>query len=142
MIGKLITLVVLFTIGWLVYANFFGTAEEKEMAKNITNSFTSLVKGITGAIKHEADKGTFNKAFDKAAEAINALRSDDKNGDYTTKIAELDAERKRLEAQLEEGKKLKSTADQIATNEKTKQQLNDLADKISALSAEMEKNKK
>jgi hypothetical protein len=142
MIGKLIMLVVLFTIGWLVYANFFGTEKEKEMARGITNSFTSLVGGITGAIKHEADKGTFTKAFEKTTEAIGALKNGDKNGDYSAKIAELEAERQRLETQLEQGKKLKSTIDKATADEKTKQDLNNLADKINTLSTEMQKNKK
>lgn len=142
MIGKLLTVIILFTIGWIIYAKVFGTAEEKQMANKITNSFTSLVSGITGAIKHEADKGTFTKAMEKTSEAISALRSDDKSGDYSAKIAALEAERKQLEAQLEQGKKLKSTIDKANSDEKTKKQLNDLADKINAVSKEMEQSKK
>lgn len=141
MIGKLLTLVILFTIGWVIYAKFFGNEKEKQIANNITSSFSSLVSGITGAIRNEVDKGTFQKAFQKTSEAIDALRNDDKSGNYAKQIAELEAERKRLESQLETGKQLKSTIDKQQSEEKTRAELKALADKIDSLSKEMQKQK-
>jgi hypothetical protein len=142
MIGKLLTVIIIFTIGWLIYANFFGTAAEKQIANQITSSFKGLAGGVTSAIKNEADKGTFTKAMESTTKAITTLREGDKNGEYTAKIAALEAERKQLEGQLEQGQKLKSTIDKTKSDEKVKQQLNDLADKINVVSEEMKNNKK
>lgn len=138
MLGLIIKLIVVFTIGWLIYASFFGNAEEKKIAGNITSSFKGLVSGITSAIKNEADKGTFTTAFQKTSEAISSLKNGDASGEFSAKIAELEAEKQRLETQVNNAKKLKSTIDQATSDEKTKEDLKKLADKIEQVSKEME----
>ncbi len=142
MVKFLIKIVILFTIGWLIYAKFFGTAEEKNIARNITGSFVNLVSGITDAIKNEAQKGTFDKALVKTSEALRHLAEQDTKGTYKQRITELEAERKRIEQDMEAAKRLKSTADTVAKNEQLKKDFNRLSDEINKLSGEIEKNNK
>ena len=141
MLGTIIKLIIVFTIGWLIYANFFGTPEEKQIAGNITSSFKGLASGITSAIKNEVDKGTFTTAFNKTSEAIASLKEGDAEGKFAAKIAELQAEKERLESQVQTAKKLKSTIDQATADEQTKEDLKKLADQIDKVSKEMEKAK-
>ncbi len=149
MVKFLLKVIILFAIGWFIYANFWGNEKEKEVAKNIGSGFSKMgegfvqmLSGTKDAIIIEANKGTFQKALEKTSEGINKLNEMSKNGslktDFSAKVAELEAKKKDLQQKMEAAQRLKNTAQ----DEQLKKDFNAIAGEIEQVSKEMEKAKK
>jgi ABC-type phosphate transport system auxiliary subunit len=149
MVKFLLKVIILFAIGWFIYAKFWGNEKEKQVASNIGagfskmgEGFVQMLSGTKDAIIIEANKGTFQKALEKTTEGINKLNEMSKNGslktDFSNRIADLEAKKKDLQQKMEAAKRLNDAAQ----NEQLKKDFNTIAGEIEQVSKEMEKAKK
>ncbi|MCP4441887.1 MAG: hypothetical protein GY810_23515 [Aureispira sp.] len=147
MIKNLITLVVVFVIGWLAYTQFFGTDKEKEQGRALIGSAKQTFGIVVDIFKSEGEKfqnGTYDDAINKLGKVLDDLRSADKKGDYQDRIAQLVTEKKRLEEKLKpeetpDGPKERSL---VPENKQTEDDLKKLTDEVNQLLEDMDKNVK
>ena len=81
MIGKLISLVFFFVIGWVVYTQIFGTAKEQEMGQEVIIKSKETIQSIFNIFQHESDKvqaGDYDESIKKVGELLNDLQSNQK----------------------------------------------------------------
>lgn len=116
---RILTLVVAFLIGWIIYVQFFGTAEDKalkaELLGNVKETGQSVLD-ILSAEKNRIEEGAYYEALDKLAEAIDKLRNEDKRsgGRYAEELANLEQQRNALKKRI--AKVEKKAPEQPASN--------------------------
>lgn len=149
MIKNLITLVVVFLLGWLAYTQFFGTPEEKEQGRALIGSAKQTFGIVVDIFKSEGEKiqsGTYDDAINKLGSVLDDLRSADKKGDYKDRIAQLQTEKKRLEENLKKEETDTNNDPQarglVPENTKTKEELKKLTEDVNQLLEDMDKNVK
>lgn len=140
MIGKLITLIFFFVVGWVAYTQFFGSPEEQKMGREVITSGKQTVKGILNIFKHEGDKikqGTYDDSIDQLGTLLDKLREESKDGAQQEELIQLAEETKRLKEQVEKSKQgFESTND-----EQTKEDLIKLTEKVQKVVENMEAEK-
>lgn len=107
MIRSLIKLIIVLTIGILVYNYFLGSDTEKENAHKIFKEVKELgvaVKDLLKSEKEKFDSGKYDEALDKIGGLFKDLKRKAKDFDenYVDRITELDEKRKSLEKRLAE----------------------------------------
>jgi hypothetical protein len=152
MIRRLIGLVVVVVIALIGYNYYFGTAEEKENAKEIVGEFKKIGKASWDLLKSEKEKmeaGKYDEAADKFKdifEKLKGIATDENNREYLDRLADLERKRQDLEQKLERMDRPsdyntnlapQSPDDQKAEVEKD---LSDLYLETERLMEEMEKN--
>jgi len=138
MISKLITLVVFFTIGWVVYTQFFGTEEEQKMGKEVIDNAHETVQGIFSIFQHESEKikeGTYDESIDKLGSLLDDLRANSKNKEQKEELSELKDEQDRIKKEVA---KSKETGEEGIDIEKTKEDLKKLTEKVKKIVDVME----
>ena len=130
MIGKLISLVIFFTIGWVVYTQVFGTDEEQEMGQEVIGNAKETVQGIFGIFQHESGKikeGTYDESIQNLGNLLDNLRENAKDEDQKEELTGLKEEQTRLKEEVEKAKE--PGAEEIDV-EKTKEDLKTLTQKV------------
>lgn len=129
MIGKLISLVFFFVVGWVVYTQFFGTEQEQEMGQEVISNAKETVQGIFNIFQHESGKikeGTYDDSIEKLGNLLDKLRAEAKDGKQQEELTELMQETKRIKEQVEKSKEgLESIND-----EQTKEDLKKLTQEV------------
>ncbi len=130
MIGKLISLIIFFTIGWVIYTQVFGTDEEQEMGQEVIVNAKETMQGIFGILQHESGKikeGTYDESIQNLGNLLDKLRENAKDEDQKEELSNLKEEQERLKEEVEKAKE--PGAEEI-DNEKTKEDLKRLTEKV------------
>jgi vacuolar-type H+-ATPase subunit I/STV1 len=101
MIGRLLSLAVVFIIGLVVFNTLFGTEEDKENVQKVTSGVKDLFKST----KAKYQSGQYDEAIDKIGDVFKKLknRSDElDNPDYANEITELEQKKRELEQMLKD----------------------------------------
>lgn len=107
MIGKLISLVFFFIIGWVVYTQFFGTEQEQAMGKEVIGNAKQTVKGIFNIFQHESGKfkeGTYDDSIDQLGTLLDKLREEAGNEENQEELIQLVQETKRIKEKVQQSK--------------------------------------
>jgi|VirMetMinimDraft_7_1064189.scaffolds.fasta_scaffold18042_5 flagellar motility protein MotE (MotC chaperone) len=107
MIGKLISLVFFFIVGWVVYTQFFGTEQEQAMGKEVIGNAKETVQGIFNIFQHESGKfkeGTYDDSIDKLGTLLDKLREEAGNEENQQELIQLVQETKRIKEKVEQSK--------------------------------------
>lgn len=131
MVGKLISLVIFFVIGWVVYTQFFGTEEEQQMGQEVISSAKQTVKGIVGIFQHESGKikeGTYDDSIEKLGSLLDRLREEAKNDETKEELKQLSEETTRIKKEVEKAKEGENVDEQ-----QTKQDLKKLTEDVERL---------
>jgi len=92
MIGKLISLVFFFIVGWVVYTQFFGTEQEQAMGQEVIGNAKRTVKGIFNIFLHESGKfkeGTYDDSIDQLGSLLDKLREESGNEENQEELIQL-----------------------------------------------------
>ncbi len=87
MIRKIISTLIVVVIGLLIYNYFFGTAEEKQQAKEIFGKGAEIVGAGADLLKAEYEKfkdGKYDKALDNIGNLLNNVK--EKGGELVGEI--------------------------------------------------------
>ena len=155
MIRSLIKLILVLTIGILVYNYFLGSDTEKENARKIFKEVKELgvaVKDLLKSEKEKFDSGKYDEALDKIGGLFKDLKrkAEDLDENYVDRIAELDEKRKALEERLAELKDENDIPDSYENEseftekgsremDKIKRELRDLMEETEKVMNEMER---
>lgn len=107
MIRRLLGWVVILVLALIGYNYFYGTAEEKENAKELVGEFKKIGKASWDLLKSEKDKmeaGKYEDATDKLKDIFDKLKgiaSDENNSGYLDRLADLEQKRQELEQKLD-----------------------------------------
>lgn len=132
--GKLISLVIFFVIGWVIYTQVFGTEEEQQMGKEVISNGKETVKGIIGIFQHESGKikeGTYDESIDKLGSLLDNLRKEAKNDSQKKELDALLTEKERIEEEVTKSKA--EGGEEDATDEQTKKDLKMLTENVKKL---------
>jgi hypothetical protein len=132
MIGKLISLVFFFVIGWVVYTQIFGTVKEQEMGQEVISNGKETIQSIFNIFQHESDKvqaGDYDESIEKVGKLLNDLRSEASSDEQKEKLAELEKEKDRISKEIQDSK----NSDNPVVNEKNKEDLKNLVKNIDKL---------
>lgn len=141
MVGKLISLVFFFIVGWVVYTQFFGTEQEQAMGKEVIGSAKQTVQGIFNIFQHESGKfkeGTYDDSIDQLGALLDKLREEASNEENQKELIELVQKTKRIKEKVEQSKE-GAEIDEEQTKEDLKQLTKDVEvivnkmDKVSTL---------
>ena len=138
MIGKLITLIIVFVIGWVVYTQIFGTEEEQAMGKEVISNAKQTVGSIVDIFKHEGGKikeGTYDDSIDKLGTLLDNLRENSNNADQQHELEILAEETQQIKEKVQQAKEGLEEVD----DEQTRQELEQLTKKVQRVVEEMEK---
>ena len=108
MIRRLLGIGIVLVAAIIGYNLYFGTAEEKENAREIVNEVKNIGKASWDLLKSEKEKmegGKYDGAADKLKNIFDKLRGiakDNNDTRHLTELEELEAKRKDLERRLEE----------------------------------------
>lgn len=139
MIGKLISLVFFFVVGWVVYTQFFGTEQEQEMGQEVISNAKETVKGIFSIMQHESGKikeGTYDDSIEKLGSLLDKLREQAKDEGQQQELQQLAEETMRLKKEVERAKE--GIDGMNVDEEKTKEDLQKLTKNIQTLVNNME----
>ena len=137
MIGKLITLIVFFVIGWVVYTQIFGTSEEQAMGKEVISNAKQTVGSIVNIFKHEGGKikeGTYDDSIDKLGTLLDNLRAQSKNNSQKLELEALAEETKLIKEKVQHAKEGTEEVD----DEQTRQELQRITEKVQKVVEAME----
>lgn len=107
---SLIKLVFVVVVGVLVYNFFYGTEAEKETSQKVFGEVKDVWVAVGDLLKTEKqkfDEGKYDTALDKIADSFDHLKQkakDINDSELLDKIAELDAERRKIQKKLEDAK--------------------------------------
>lgn len=139
MIGKLISLVFFFIVGWVVYTQFFGTKQEQAMGQEVISNAKETVQGIFNIFQHESGKfkeGTYDDSIDKLGALLDRLREQAKSEDSQDEIQNLVQETKRIKEKVEQSKEGENIDE-----EQTKEDLKKLTKEVEEIVNKMDKKK-
>lgn len=137
MIGKLISLVFFFIVGWVVYTQFFGTQEEQAMGKEVIGNAKETVQGIFNIFQHESGKfkeGTYDDSIDKLGALLDKLREEANNEENQEELKELVQKTKQIKEKVE----LSKEGEEI-DEEETKKELKKLTEDVEDIVNKMDK---
>ena len=143
MIGKLITLILVFVIGWVVYTQIFGTDEEQAMGEEVIVNFKQTVGSIADIFKHEGGKikeGTYDDSIDKLGALLDQLREKSNDISDQQELKQLAEETEQIKQKVQQAKDgLEEVSD-----EETRQELQRITEKVQRVveNMEEEENKK
>lgn len=103
MVGKLISLIFFFIVGWVVYTQIFGTEQEQEMGKEVIHNAKQTVQGIVSIFQHEGDKikeGTYDDSIEKLGALLDNLRAQAKESGQEQELDQLAEETQRLKKEM------------------------------------------
>lgn len=106
MVGKLISLVFFFIVGWVVYTQFFGTEQEQAMGKEVIGSAKETVKGIFNIFQHESGKfkeGTYDDSIDQLGALLDKLR-EEASDENKQELIELVKQTQRIKEKVQQSK--------------------------------------
>jgi ubiquitin C-terminal hydrolase len=137
MIGKLISLVFFFIVGWVVYTQFFGTEQEQAMGKEVIGNAKQTVQGIFNIFQHEGGKfkeGTYDDSIDQLGALLDKLREEAGNEENREELIQLVQETKRIKEKIEESK-----GGAEIDEEQTKEEFKKLTKEVEVIVNKMEK---
>jgi len=137
MIGKLISLVFFFIVGWVVYTQFFGTEQEQAMGKEVMGSAKQTVTGIFNIFQHESGKfkeGTYDDSIDQLGALLDKLRKEASDGENKEELIQLVQATKRIKEKVEQSKE----GGEI-DEEQTKEELKRLTKEVEVIVDKMDK---
>ena len=141
MIKRLLTLGLFLVFGLLVFNYFWGSPEDKENVKNVTNS----IKKLYDSTKKKYEEGEYDDALKKVGDVFNKLKDvvKEKGGDFEDRLRELEDKKQALEQQLEELESSKNRnslvpVDNTKKEEEIKHELDELFKEIDALTNDLE----
>jgi ubiquitin C-terminal hydrolase len=140
MIGKLISLVFFFIVGWVVYTQFFGTKQEQAMGQEVIGNAKETVQGIFSIFQHESGKfkeGTYDDSIDKLGALLDRLREQADNEDNQEEILTLVQETKRIKEKVQQSKE-GTEIDEA----QTKEDLKKLTEEVEVIVNKMDKSDK
>lgn len=129
MLGKLITLVFFFVVGWVVYTQLFGSTQEQQMGREVIGSAKQTVKGIFSIFKHEGNKikeGTYDDSIDQLGSLLDKLREQANDSSDKQELFQLAEETKRIKEQVLKSKQ----GSESVNDQQTEQDLKKLAEKV------------
>jgi len=150
MIRSLITLVLVFIVGWLVYTQVLGlgTQEEQEQGAELVQLSKKTFSKVFNILKSEGQKikdGTYDDAINQLGSLLDKLRAKNTDSGLTNQLDELKKEEERIKEEIAESK---SNTDENMTEEdsikeeKTKKDLKKLAEDIEKVVSLMDKKNK
>lgn len=101
MIGRLLSLAVVFIIGLIVFNTLFGTEEDKESVQKVTSGVKELFKST----RTKYQEGQYDEAIDKIGDVFKTLKNRAEeldNPTYSNEITELEQKKRELEQMLQE----------------------------------------
>lgn len=129
MLGKLITLVFFFVVGWVVYTQLFGSTQEQQMGREVIGSAKQTVQGVFSIFKHEGNKikeGTYDDSIDQLGALLDKLREQTDDNSEKQELIQLSEETERIKEQVKKSKEgLESVND-----EETKEDLRKLTEQV------------
>ena len=140
MVGKLISLIFFFIVGWVVYTQIFGTEQEQEMGKEVIHNAKQTVQGIVGIFQHESGKikeGTYDDSIEKLGALLDNLREQAKESGQEQELNQLAEETQRLKKEVLRAKE--GIDGMNIDEEKTKEDLKKLTENIQSLVNNMDK---
>lgn len=139
MFGTIIKLLVVFTVCWVIYTQFFGTEQEQEQGQEVIESTKNLAKGIFGIIQHESSKlkeGAYDEKIDELGSLLNKLKSQSNDNGQKEELDVLLEEKTRIEEEISKSKEV--GGEETATDVKTKEDLKKLAENVQKVVEAME----
>jgi flagellar motility protein MotE (MotC chaperone) len=137
MIGKLMSLIFFFIVGWVVYTQFFGTEQEQAMGKEVMGSAKQTVTGIFNIFQHESGKfkeGTYDDSIDQLGALLDKLRKEASDGENKEELIQLVQATKRIKEKVEQSKE----GGEI-DEEQTKEELKRLTKEVEVIVDKMDK---
>jgi flagellar motility protein MotE (MotC chaperone) len=137
MIGKLMSLVFFFIVGWVVYTQFFGTEQEQAMGKEVIGSAKQTVTGIFNIFQHESGKfkeGTYDDSIDQLGALLDKLRKEASDEENKEELIQLVQATKRIKEKVEQSKE----GGEI-DEEQTKEELKRLTKEVEVIVDKMDK---
>ena len=106
MIKQLLKLLFLFVIGWIIYVQFWGTADEKALRQNLFENVRETGKNVGSILKNSKDKvqdGSFDDALSKIGTSIGTLKDQAQNmgKTYSTRLKTIEEKKDQLDNLLE-----------------------------------------
>ena len=142
MIKRLLTLGLFLVFGLLVFNYFWGTKEDKENVRNITQG----IKNLYDSTKDKYEKGQYDNALKKMGDVFSKLKDvvKEKGGEFEDRLESLEERKRVLEEQLDklDDSKNQNSLVPIDNAEKEKevrQELSDLIKEIDELTTDLEK---
>lgn len=122
MIKRLLSLFVAFLVGWIVFVQFLGTQEDKQLRSVLFKNIKQTGETIISILNTEKDKfreGAYDSVLDKLSDIIDDLRgeAEQAGGEYAKKLSALEQEKKALEEQLAMLEKQEKEKEMAANNE-------------------------
>ena len=142
MIRNILSFLVVLVIGILSYNYFFGSAEEKEQAKEIIGKGAEVVGAGADLLKAEYQKfrdGKYDKALDKIGNVLEKIK--DKGGELVGEIDSWEERKGNWEEKKKELEKLLDSDSDLIDEEKVKKAIKDLEKEGKELEKEGEKLK-
>lgn len=145
MIRSLFKLALLLVIGVLIYNYFFGTVEEKEQSKAVFRKVYDLGRDAYMVLRSEKEKfdaGKYDDAIDKVGGLLANLKDQAERAQDSgalERIAELEQQRRSIEAELRDNEQPQSYSDQEQRD--LKREFNELVDDTEQLMHELEGEK-
>jgi len=141
MIKRLFLLVILFVIGWVVYVQFWGSADEKALRQNLFENVKETSKTVGNIIRSSKDKvkeGSFDDALSKIGSSIGSLTEEAKGmGEkYSTQLESINERKEQLDNLLE---KLKLKKEEETDEEAIERAERDFSQKIDKVNKSLEK---
>lgn len=103
MIGRLLSLLVVFLIGWVVYVTAFGDEDDIERRNKLFQSVGELTGNVTDILSSEKDKieaGVYDEQLDMLKKAIDNLKeAGGEAGEYADQIKSLQEQQQQLQEQ-------------------------------------------
>jgi len=140
MIGKLISLVFFFIVGWVVYTQFFGTKQEQAMGQEVIGNAKQTVKGIFNIFQHESGKfkeGTYDDSIDQLGSLLDKLREESGNEENQEELIQLVQATKRIKEKVEQSKEGAELDE-----EQTKEEFKKLTQEVEVIVDKMDKKAK
>jgi hypothetical protein len=140
MIGKLLSLIFFFVVGWIAYTQFFGTPKEQKMGQEVISNGKETIQSVFNIFFHEGEKiqnGTYDETIEKVGELLNNMRKQAKDDKQTERLDELEAEKDRITEEVHKN----NEGDDVVLTETNKRDLRKLMNKIDLLLDNMEVEK-
>jgi len=148
MIKQLLKLVFLFVIGWIIYVQFWGTADEKALRQNLFENVRETGKNVGSILKNSKDKvqdGSFDDALSKIGTSIGTLKDEAQNmGEtYSTRLKTIEEKKDQLNDLLEKLNLKKEDETEGAVTEREQkavsEKIEQITDSLKGLVDDMEK---
>lgn len=142
MIKRLLTLGLFLVFGLLVFNYFWGTEEDKENVRNITQG----IKNLYDSTKDKYEKGQYDNALKKMGDVFSKLKDvvKEKGGEFEDRLKTLEERKEVLEEQLDkldaiQNQKGLVAVDNTEKEREVKQELSDLIKEIDELTTDLDK---